>query len=110
MKTLLGPKFSSYTPESFHNYVLGLYKPRTKSGKAVDPIVKGKITVTPTKKRMGVYALRFMTALGEKQVEFYFEKDKIIDSKKIPVLFKTLLCSEAKLREFLTNKKFTFSV
>jgi len=106
---LLGAPFETMSEQSFYDYVVSLYQPRDARGKAKEAEVKGKKRKAPTKLKLGIYELRFQTALGEKQCDLEFDKSLLISEEKIKTLCDTLFCSEKSIKDFLAKKKFIFS-
>ncbi len=107
---LLGRAIALETPESFHARILALYTPRNASGKHIEAVIKGRKLSTATQKRLGIYELRYPTAIGEKLCFFEFAKSPVFYNEHLESVSKTLLCEKKKLEEFLIKKNFAFDL
>ena len=95
---LLGKSITFETAKSYHARITALYHDHTKK----EVLVKGKITTTPTKKRIGVYSITY----ENRSSSFEFDKTKTVKKSLLTALSKTLDCSEEKIKSFLDKKKF----
>lgn len=107
--SLIEREITETPPVEFYNRIIALYEPRDKSGKKTKISIQGKAEKSPTKKRLGLYRCRYVTALGERTFEFEFEKSKILSTEIFRSGARELEVSEKALREFLLGKK-KFSV
>lgn len=109
---LLAPKpILSFNPPEYWTYINSLFEPRTAAGKVAIIRPKGKILKAPTKsskRPLGIFEIRFITALGEKKTTFSFDRDKKLqcDYKE---LSKKIDCPHNLMEEFLKKKNFSFT-
>lgn len=103
---LLGPEVSTLSADAFYQRILGLFQ--EKMGRKEKAIaIKGKKAQTATKKRLGVYELSYVTALGERRAWFQFDSTLHVATKIVTALREKLLCTDKSLTELLEKKKFT---
>ncbi len=103
--TLLGPEVSTLAPDAFYQRILGLFQERMgRKEKAI--AIKGKKAQTATKKRLGVYELSYVTALGERRAWFEFDSTLHVATKVVTALCEKLLCTDKMLTALLEKKKF----
>lgn len=102
---LLGPEFSTQTPESFLTYINSLRQERTKKGKPMKARLVGRIDAKPKKSCPGTYRLMYL----DKITSFPFSKEKTFPEKDILFICDILGCSKLELIKFLELKKFKLS-
>jgi len=112
---LLGPSIASQSPQEYYVRVQSLYEPRTSAGKVAEQLPKGKILSKPTKdlgektkRPMGVFEIRFTTALGLLSCTFSFPRSLELELSLVDSLGKKLNCSSQLIKTFLEKKKFIF--
>lgn len=106
---LLGPEVATLEPYAFYDRIVGLFQPRVTGGKAKEVDIKGKKLKAPSKKTMGIYEMRYPTALGERALCFTFDKRGLFREDLLKTVCEHLLCAEQKVLSFLEKKKFTVS-
>lgn len=104
---LLTPEVEKWEPETYYSFIVGLYQPRSATGKQVEAKIHGKQIQTVTKKRNGKMELKFTTGLGEKSCVIEFSSERILVSPSVKEISEKILCGEEKLISFLLTKKIT---
>ena len=103
---LLGPAFSTQSPESFHAYVDALSRAvKTKQTKGKSrSMIRGRTITNPTKRAEGVYQLDCI--LTARSTQFKFTKTRQIMSPTLNEMASELRIDSALVEKFLHMKKF----
>ena len=97
---LLGKSIHDQSPRTYYEFICGL---RVHTRNRKDPVVKGRVKVTPTLKRLGVYEVDFQ----DKQTTFEFNKNKTLNNFNVKSVCASLGCTELQFIEFLKKKNFS---
>lgn len=100
---LLGPSIHAQTSQSFHDHVSGLFIPRNKSGKAIKLSPKGRVKVSPTKTRIGIYEVEFL----DLKTSIKYGKSKELTQDSLEKVSKFLDCDLGDLLVFFGKKNFS---
>jgi len=101
--TLLHKDFPLMSQSEFITHVESLYQPYIHTKKL--PLPKGKAEITPTKKRIGLYKVEYLT----KSFKFEFTKEKNLSPEKLSLIRKALSIDAEILKKFLEKKNFSLT-